>query len=127
MPGLDPGIHRAAGTMDPRIKSAGDALVKGTIQLAEKKKVALVTGAAGTMGLATSKVLLEDGYAVALGDIDEARLISLAKSLGPDAHAAAFDVSDFGQAEAAIRRIEHEIGPIDVLVNNAGILSNNKV
>jgi 3-oxoacyl-[acyl-carrier protein] reductase len=93
----------------------------------DKRKVALVTGAAGSMGLATAKGLLEDGYAVVMGDLDAGKLKSLAGTLGPHAHPLAFDVSDFGQVEAAVRRAESEIGPVDVLVNNAGILSNNKV
>jgi 3-oxoacyl-[acyl-carrier protein] reductase len=87
----------------------------------------LVTGAAGSMGLATAKALLEDGYSVVMGDLDAGRLKSLAAPLGSHAHPLAFDVSDFKQVQAAVRRVEGEIGPIDVLVNNAGILSNNKV
>jgi 3-oxoacyl-[acyl-carrier protein] reductase len=93
----------------------------------EKRKVALVTGAAGSMGLATAKGLLEDGYAVVLGDLQADKLGQLAGQLGPQAHAIAFDVSDYRQVEAAVRRVESEVGPVDVLVNNAGILSNNKV
>jgi 3-oxoacyl-[acyl-carrier protein] reductase len=95
--------------------------------VSDKKKVALVTGAAGSMGLATAKGLLEDGYAVIMGDIDANKLKTFATSLGPHAHPLAFDVSDFKQVETAVRRAESEVGPIDVLVNNAGILSNNKV
>jgi 3-oxoacyl-[acyl-carrier protein] reductase len=92
----------------------------------EKRKVALVTGAAGTMGLATAKGLLEDGYAVVMADLDAGRLKALAAPLA-HAHPVAFDVADFRQVEAAVRRIEGEVGPVDVLVNNAGILSNHKV
>ncbi|HEX2114794.1 MAG TPA: SDR family NAD(P)-dependent oxidoreductase [Alphaproteobacteria bacterium] len=95
--------------------------------MSEKKKVALVTGAAGSMGFATTKALLDDGYAVVMGDLDANKLKTLAAPLGRDAHPLAFDVSDFKQVEAAVRRAESEVGPIDVLVNNAGILSNNKV
>ena len=62
-----------------------------------------------------------------MGDLDAGKLKGLAASLGAHAHPLAFDVSDFKQVEAAVRRAESQIGPIDVLVNNAGILSNNKV
>jgi 3-oxoacyl-[acyl-carrier protein] reductase len=93
----------------------------------EKRKVALVTGAAGSMGRATAKGLLEDGYTVVMGDHEAAKLKALTGTLGPHAHPVAFDVSDFKQVEAAVRRAESEVGLIDVLVNNAGILSNNKV
>lgn len=93
----------------------------------DKRKVALVTGAAGSMGLATAKALLEDGYSVVMADVNGERLKTLSNQFGRYAHPSAFDVSDFKQVEAAVRRVESEIGPIDVLVNNAGILSNNKV
>ena len=95
--------------------------------MSAKKKVALVTGAAGSMGLATAKGLIEDGYAVVMGDVDSAKLRKLAAPLGAGAYPLAFDVSKYEQVESAIRRAEGEVGPIDVLVNNAGILSNNKV
>lgn len=91
-----------------------------------ERKVALVSGAAGTMGLATAKGLLEDGYTVVMADVDAARLQSLAAPL-THAHPVAFDVSDYKQVEAALQRIEAEVDPVDILVNNAGILSNHKV
>jgi 3-oxoacyl-[acyl-carrier protein] reductase len=93
--------------------------------MAGKGKVALVTGAAGGLGLATSKALLEDGFTVAMADLNAQKLEALSRPLG--AHAVAVDVSDQLQVEAAFRRIEEELGPVDVLVNNAGILSNNKI
>src|SRR5690242_9556636 len=93
--------------------------------MAGKGKVALVTGAAGGLGLATSKALLEDGFTVAMADLKTQKLEALSGSLG--GHAFTCDVSDQKQVEAAFRRIEAELGPVDVLVNNAGILSNNKV
>ncbi len=93
--------------------------------MAGKEKVALVTGAAGGLGLATSKALLEDGFTVAMADLNAQKLEVLSRPLG--AHAVAVDVSDQRQVEAAFRRIETELGPVDVLVNNAGILSNNKI
>lgn len=89
-------------------------------------RVALVTGAAGTMGLATVRALLGDGLRVAMADVDDKRLAQLAAGLGTAAFPAAFDVSDPESVEAAFERIERALGPIDVLVNNAGILSNNK-
>jgi 3-oxoacyl-[acyl-carrier protein] reductase len=89
------------------------------------RKVALVTGAAGGLGLATSKALVEDGFAVAMVDLNAERLQAAGKPLG--GHAVACDVSDQKQVEAAFRRIEAELGPVDVLVNNAGIMSNNKI
>jgi 3-oxoacyl-[acyl-carrier protein] reductase len=90
-------------------------------------KVALVTGAAGGLGLATSRALQDDGFTVAMADVNAKGLETLARPLGPRAFPVAFDVSDPEQVETAFRRIESEIGPVDVLVNNAGVLSNNKI
>jgi 3-oxoacyl-[acyl-carrier protein] reductase len=89
-------------------------------------KVALVTGAAGTMGLATARMLSREGYKVALADLPSPRLDAAVKEAGGNARGFGFDVSDAEAAGAAIRRIEAEMGQIDALINNAGILSNNK-
>jgi 3-oxoacyl-[acyl-carrier protein] reductase len=87
--------------------------------------VALVTGAAGVMGLATARMLAEEGYQVAMGDLASGRLdAATASVLG--ARPYGFDVSDPDACTDAVRRIERELGPVAVLVNNAGILSNNK-
>lgn len=91
-----------------------------------KGQTALVTGAAGTMGLAASKMLTDEGYTVAMADVDTGRVGSLAASLGTNAHPFAFDVADPDAAASAFAAIEAKLGPVAVLVNNAGILSNNK-
>ncbi len=90
-------------------------------------RVAIVTGAAGTMGLAVVKVLLEDGCQVAMVDVDAARNRALADGLGPAARAFSFDISDLGAVRAGHLDIVAALGPVDILVNNAGILSNHKV
>jgi 3-oxoacyl-[acyl-carrier protein] reductase len=89
--------------------------------------VALVTGAAGAMGLATARMLAGEGYRVALADLPGAKLDAALKTIGPQSSAFGFDVSDADDTEAAYARIEKSLGPVDVLINNAGILSNNKV
>jgi 3-oxoacyl-[acyl-carrier protein] reductase len=73
-----------------------------------KGKTAVVTGAAGTMGRAVVAFLREDGLKVVGIDLK-----------GSDVQC------DVGDADA-VRRAVREIGAVDVLVNNAGILSNNK-
>ena len=92
-----------------------------------KGRVALVTGAAGTMGLAAVRVLLDDGCKVALVDSNNARNQALAEELGPNAFAFSFDISDAEAVRDGHARIVQAIGSVDILVNNAGILSNNKV
>ena len=90
-------------------------------------KIALVTGAAGTMGLAVTRVLLEDGCRVAMVDFNEKRNCELAVELGSDAIAFSFDISDPEAVRAGHARIVETLGAVDILVNNAGVLSNNKV
>ncbi|MEP7070353.1 MAG: SDR family NAD(P)-dependent oxidoreductase [Usitatibacter sp.] len=89
-------------------------------------KTAVVTGAAGTMGLAVVRALLEDGAQVALVDIDALRMDSLVRFLRGTTVAVACDIADPGAVRQAHQQIEKLLGPVDVLVNNAGILSNNK-
>jgi 3-oxoacyl-[acyl-carrier protein] reductase len=89
-------------------------------------KVAIVTGAAGTMGLAAVKFLLEDGCQVVMVDVNRERNETLARELGGDAHAFSFDISDHAAVRAGHAGIVGALGDADILVNNAGILSNNK-
>lgn len=92
--------------------------------MAEARKVALVTGAGGGMGAATSIRLSRDGMAVAVLDIDGDAAQSTAKeinSAGGVAVPVVADVSDRSQVEVAAEKIRRELGPITVLVNNAGI------
>jgi 3-oxoacyl-[acyl-carrier protein] reductase len=89
-------------------------------------KVAIVTGAAGTMGLAATKFLLEDGCKVAMVDFNRERNEELARELGDNARAFSFDISDVDAVRAGHAGIAGELGEADILVNNAGILSNNK-
>ncbi|OOG44915.1 SDR family NAD(P)-dependent oxidoreductase [Polaromonas sp. A23] len=90
-------------------------------------RVALVTGAAGTMGAAATRVLLEDGCKVAMVDFSEARNRVLAAEFGENAMPFSFDISDVEAVQEGHAWIVQALGSVDVLVNNAGILSNNKV
>lgn len=90
-------------------------------------KVALVTGSAGTMGLAATRVLLEDGCKVAMVDFSRERNETLAREFGPNAFPFSFDISDAEAVRAGHASIVQALGAVDILLNNAGILSNNKV
>ena len=90
-------------------------------------KVALVTGAGGTMGRAAVRALLDDGCRVALVDIAGAAMAPLAREFGERVAAVACDISDAAAVAAAHAQVVAALGPVDVLVNNAGILSNNKL
>jgi 3-oxoacyl-[acyl-carrier protein] reductase len=88
-------------------------------------RVAIVTGAAGTMGMAAARRLAADNYKVALLDIAADRLNTLAKEL-KNAIAIPCDISRIEAVTGAVGETEKRLGPVSVLVNNAGILSNNK-
>ena len=90
-------------------------------------KTAVVTGAAGTLGLAAVRALLEDGAQVALVDIDAMRLDSLIRFLRGNVSAIPGDVSEAGAVREAMGRVEKVLGPIDILVNAATIGSVEKI
>ena len=83
-------------------------------------RVAVVTGGTRGIGAAISVALKNAGYRVAAnyGGNDEVAKKFTAETGIP---AYKFDVSDFKQCEAALKKIAAEIGPIEILVNNAGI------
>jgi NAD(P)-dependent dehydrogenase (short-subunit alcohol dehydrogenase family) len=86
-------------------------------------KVALVTGAARGIGLATAKRFLAEGWRVALLDIDTATLKTAVASLAnPDSTLMLVcDVSDARQIAASMDGIAQHFGRLDALVNNAGV------
>lgn len=86
-------------------------------------KVVVVTGAAGAMGRAICKRLAEEGCIVGCLDINGEGLAALTEELdrtGMRTHAVMLDISDSDAVVAAVAEIESALGPIDVLVNNAG-------
>ena len=90
-------------------------------------KVALVTGAAGTMGRAVVHALVADGCMVAMVDLNPAAMDALALEYSDAVLAVSCDIGDPEAVRDAHARVEKRFGAVDILVNNAGILSNNKV
>jgi NAD(P)-dependent dehydrogenase (short-subunit alcohol dehydrogenase family) len=90
---------------------------------ASQQKVALVTGAARGIGLATAKRFLADGWRVALLDIEAELLNSAVAALADPGHTLALpcDVSDAKAVAGAMAAIERRFGRLDALVNNAGV------
>jgi NADP-dependent 3-hydroxy acid dehydrogenase YdfG len=88
-------------------------------------KVALVTGASSGIGEATAVALAEAGAAVAIGARRRDRLDALATRLtdgGARVLQLDLDVTDEAQCTAAVARTREELGGLDVLVNNAGVM-----
>ncbi|GAA0297082.1 SDR family NAD(P)-dependent oxidoreductase [Streptomyces polychromogenes] len=81
-------------------------------------RTALVTGANRGLGLAVSRHLLAAGHTVVTAARTHAAAEETARLLGPGARAAVLDVTD----EDSVRAARRHIGPVDVLVNNAGVL-----
>ena len=89
----------------------------------EGKRLALVTGAARGIGLATASRFLAEGWRVALLDIDAETLAATHERLAlpDDTMAVACDVAEPDQVTAAVAAVAARFGRIDALVNNAGI------
>src|SRR5690348_5325338 len=89
-------------------------------------KVALVTGAAAGMGLATAQAFAEAGAAVVLADYKEEPVNTAAQKLvaaGHKAIALACDVSDDAQVAAMVQRAVAQFGRLDAAFNNAGVMA----
>jgi NAD(P)-dependent dehydrogenase (short-subunit alcohol dehydrogenase family) len=94
-----------------------------------KDKVALVTGAASGIGLATAKAFAEAGASVVLADYNEKAVNAAAEELGSKGYktlAVVCDVSDDSQVEAMIAKTVSTFGRLDAAYNNAGVQNELK-
>jgi NADP-dependent 3-hydroxy acid dehydrogenase YdfG len=85
-------------------------------------QVAAVTGSARGIGKATAQAFVRQGMKVAIGDLDAELARATAEELGPNAAGFALDVTRRDSFEAYVNAAEERFGPLDVLVNNAGIM-----
>jgi NAD(P)-dependent dehydrogenase (short-subunit alcohol dehydrogenase family) len=85
-------------------------------------RVVAVTGGGRGIGQAIAQALVREGARVAIGDIDEAAAARAASELGPGALGLPLDVTDHAGFTAFLDQVEQRLGPLDVLVNNAGIM-----
>jgi NAD(P)-dependent dehydrogenase (short-subunit alcohol dehydrogenase family) len=88
-------------------------------------KVVVITGAARGIGAATARAIAREGARLALGDLDGDLADAVAGDLGASASSAIgrkLDVTDHAGFAAFLDDVEADLGPIDVLINNAGIM-----
>jgi NADP-dependent 3-hydroxy acid dehydrogenase YdfG len=85
-------------------------------------QVAAITGAARGIGRATAEAFLREGMKVAIGDLDHATAQKTADELGHGTIAFELDVTRRASVKDFLDGVEAQLGPIDVLVNNAGIM-----
>lgn len=90
-------------------------------------KVAVVTGAGGTMGRAVVQALHAQGCRVAMVDVNLAALQALPWQAAPGLLALACDIRSAAEVVRAHATVQQALGPVALLVNNAGVLSNHKV
>src|SRR5437763_1130252 len=93
------------------------------MQASENGRVALVTGAARGIGQAIAGALAQDGFAVVVADLRQSDADAAAAAIrdaGGNAVGVELDVTDTGSVAAGVAAARERLGPVDVLVNNAG-------
>lgn len=85
-------------------------------------KVVAITGGARGIGRATAAALIAQGARVAIGDIEVQLAEQTAHELGGGTVGLALDVTDRASFEDFLRAVDDQLGPLDVLINNAGIM-----
>jgi NAD(P)-dependent dehydrogenase (short-subunit alcohol dehydrogenase family) len=84
--------------------------------------VVAITGGARGIGRATARALIAQGARVAIGDIDQALAAQTADELGQGTIGLPLDVTDRASFDGFLTEVESQLGPLEVLINNAGIM-----
>lgn len=91
------------------------------MDLGIKGRTALISGGDSGIGLATAKVLRDEGVTIVLTDVDQEKLDAAVRDLGGSAHAFAADVTDPVSVGRLVHQVQDAVGDVDILVNSAGI------
>lgn len=91
------------------------------------EKRVIITGGAQGLGLTIAEGFIAAGATVALLDMNEEKLRTSAQSLGDRARGYVCDVTDPEAVAAVVRTIEGDLGGIDILINNAGIVATDHI
>ncbi|WP_423678738.1 MULTISPECIES: SDR family oxidoreductase [unclassified Undibacterium] len=100
------------------------------IEINFEGKIALITGASSGLGARFAKVLAKAGAQVVLASRRVERLKELRAEIEADggaAHVVALDVTDYASIKSAIAHAETEAGPIDILINNSGVSTTQRL
>jgi NADP-dependent 3-hydroxy acid dehydrogenase YdfG len=92
-----------------------------------KEKIVVITGASQGLGKAVATKLITDGAIVALVAHDKDKLDQVAIELGEKAHGYQCDIADAVQVRQTTKRILDDFGKIDILINNAGIWTDEEL
>lgn len=95
-----------------------------------KDKLALITGAAGGLGSGIARGFVQEGARVIIADVDEDRAAKATEALaqhGAQAWSVRLDVRDRSGVHACAAELEARLGPIDILINNAGISGRARI
>src|SRR5512140_313575 len=85
-------------------------------------QVIAITGGARGIGRATAAALIAQGARVAIGDIEAGLAERTAQDLGAGTIGLGLDVTDRASFDGFLQEVETRLGPLDVLINNAGIM-----
>ena len=85
-------------------------------------QVAAITGGGRGIGRATAKALAREGVKIAIGDLDAESAQQVADEIGSGAIGLPLDVTDRDSFAAFIAAAEEQLGPVDIMINNAGIM-----
>ncbi|WP_268801000.1 SDR family oxidoreductase [Pseudomonas huanghezhanensis] len=91
------------------------------MDLGIKGRVALITGASGGLGLATARLLAEEGVRLVLSDMDQKKLEESCKGLGTECLFVAADLTRQDQVEHVVKKGQDTFGQIDIVVHTAGV------